>query len=345
MKKRLHHKKIVTILENIFYPVSNKHFYIGMTNPKSLYESIINHENFQLKQRNLIKKANQRKAGLDAQQDGENVKNELASKLSYKGDLQHITPQAIILAKEIGINIEDIIFIGTKAHADGKIACAKSDLKSRVELKNNTVLHHQISLKSTFAKTQVAVHSMKTFEQHLKNIRILLPEPVKEFLTHFTYSNNHYLNKPIFSYSESRRRERYNWEEINNFNPNLWLETQLFFEKYAEDILYFLISRGSETNIKNHANLLAFCDKKLNNLIIVNIKKLIAYIIDKAKLDNSFCLKNKPRAGNGTTTFSLYAGLISFQMKGSGKGAAYHALQFNISGSTIKKIKDFGLIG
>lgn len=341
MSKKLIFTTSVIALDKIFNIFSENIFYIGMTNPNSLFSKIVNNHKRLLQQKLFLKKEKQKKSGREAQQDGENVKNKLAINLSFKGDISNITSQSLILLKHIDKNATEVDFINTKAHSDGKIACAKSDLKTTIVLKDKSSHPFQISLKSTYNKTQVAVHSVSTLEKHLFNLGIVIPDEAKEFLTHFTNSNSDYINKPVFQYAESRRRERYTYEEINDFNPGLFPITQLFFENHAQLILEFLISRGSENNQHNYATLLAFCDKNTNNLIFVDIKKLISLALAKCRDNNSFCLSNKARqnnGNNGSTTLRLFSDLISLQMKGSGTGAGYHSLQFNISGNNIKKM-------
>ncbi len=284
-------------------------------------------------------------SGRKAQQDGEKVKNLLSNELSYSSGG---TPSAslIALSNFLNIKMEDIKSVNTKAHSDGRVKCAKSDLRVSILNSLDLASPHQISLKSTFSKTQVAVHSVNSFEIHLKNLKnkkIILPNDVKYFLTYF--SNSKVLpNGPKAEHDESKRRERFSVDEINNFNKNLLEEAVKFFKGNAKQILFFLISQGSEVNQSNFANLLAFCDKKLNNLIFVDIGKLIGVAVKNSEKNNYFCVPNKPRKNAGITTISLYDGLITLQMKGSGKGAAYHNLQFNISGNFIKKWIKQGLI-
>lgn len=292
---------------------------------------------------NLSKKENQRNAGTKARQDGENVKNDLSRALAYDHNAKNINSQIKILLNHLNINENDIRFIHTKSHSDGKISCAKSDIRINIEFNNGIKIPHQISLKSTFAKTQVSVHSVNSFEKNLDKKKIAFPTEVKEFLNFFTNSKI-YQNKPDFIFDESNRRHRFSLDEINCFDSQLFIKTQSFFEEHAEKILEFLISSGSEEKKENFANLLAFCDKNLNNLIFVNIKKLIDCAIKTSKDNDVFCVANKGRKKTGITTLSLYGGLIQLQMKGSGEGSAYHNLQFNISGKFIKKWIEDGLL-
>jgi hypothetical protein len=107
--------------------------------------------------------------------------------------------------------------------------------------------------------------------------------------------------------------------------------------------LNFLISVGGETNPANFATTLAFCDKNLNNLTLIEIKKLIAYKLAQSEINNSFFVANNPTK-NGITTICLFDGLIVMQMKGSGSGSAYHNLQFRVNGSKLKKLVTENLI-
>jgi hypothetical protein len=332
-------KKLVIETDNIFNNMP-LNLHIGMNRSQSIYQAKVNYDK---QQKKLMKKAKQQKSGREAQQDGENVKNLLVNKWSYKGNPLEITPQAKMLIEEFGYDIKDVEFVNTKAYADGKIACAKSDAKITIKLKNQKQDIGQMSIKSTYKSTQLSVHSVNSFEKNLTDSGIVFPPEVKEFLSLFTYSEVLMPNKPNFIFPESIRRKRYSKEEIDAFNPDLWHQTQLFFEKVAEKIMKFLISIGSETNSKNYANKIAFCDKKANDLMIIDVDKLIKYALDKAGSENSFCVANKPTK-NGTTTFSLYAGLITCQMKGSGDGASYHNLQFKICGKNLKKLKENGCI-
>lgn len=284
----------------------------------------------------LTKKENQKNAGRQARQDGENAKNDLARALAYDNNSQNGNYQIKTLLNHLGIDENDISFIHTKSHSDGRIRCAKSDIRINIEFNSGKKVVHQISLKSTFTKTQLSVHSVNSFEENLRNKKINIPVEVKEFLNLFTNSQLPQI-KPNFIHSESQRRKRFSFDEINEFNSKLFIETQSFFENNAEKILEFLISSGAEEKKENFANLLAFCDKKLTKLMFVDIKNLIYSVINDSRTNNSFCVPNKIRKNAGITTLSLYGGLITLQMKGSGEGAAYHSLQFNISGNFIKK--------
>ena len=209
---------------------------------------------------NLTKKENQRNAGTKARQDGENVKNDLSRALAYDHNSKNINSQIKILLNHLDINENDVFFIHTKSHSDGKIRCAKSDIRINIDFNNGIKIPHQISLKSTFAKTQVSVHSVNSFEENLKKKKITFPTEIKEFLNLFTNSEI-YPNKPDFIFDESKRRHRFSLDEINQFDSQLFIKTQLFFSEHAEKILEFLISSGSEEKKENFANLLAFCDK------------------------------------------------------------------------------------
>lgn len=327
---------------NELFNFSFDNFQTGMSNPNSIFNQSIFFENNQKRKKQEKKKNNQIKAGRNAQQDGENVKNDLATKLSYKGNFNDISKQAEILLKHLNLQLSDVAFINTKSYSDGRILCAKSDLKTTVKCKNNNVIC-QISLKSTFNTTQIAVHSVLSFNGYFKKAGIIIPDEVIEFLTHFSFSNSLYPNKPNFLFNESKRRERFTVEEINAFNPDLFKKAEEFFRKNANFILNFLISVGGETNPANFATTLAFCDKNLNNLTLIEIKKLIAYKLAQSEINNSFFVANKPTK-NGTTTISLFDGLIVMQMKGSGSGSAYHNLQFRVNGSKLKKLVTENLI-
>ncbi len=293
------------------------------------------------------KKINQIEAGRKARQDGENVKNILTSFLSYSPSNTTNTTQSLNLIRYLKKNISDIKFIQTTSQSDGKTKCAKVDIKATVEFNNKPgedqkKEFHKLSVKSTYGKTQVAVHSISTLTSYLAKKKIIIPSNVIEFLTLFTDSKA-FSNIPTFIFSESQRRERFSFEEINSFNPQLFLDTQQFFEQHADVILRFLISEGSDKR-ENFADILAFCDKKINNLMLCNIDNIIYTAISVSNANKSFCLPNKPRKNSGVTTLSLYGGLISLQMKGSGTGAAYHGIQFNIAGNFIKKWKQQGLL-
>jgi hypothetical protein len=285
-------------------------------------------------------KENQRKAGSKARQDGENVKNQLTSLLSYQGD--DFNSYIINLLDYLNIDKDTVNSIHTKSHSDGRIKCAKSDFKVTISVNNNGIIMKipkQISLKSTFASTQLSVHSVNSFEENLKNKNIFLPANVRKFLDYFTNSNTvkKYNKNPLFLCEKSKIRERFSLEEINNFEPNLYQETISFFEFYGKEILQFLISTGNEKNKENFAQLLAFCNKDLKNLLWIDIDKLIEVSLLKSKNNNTFCYPGKEQKEMGITTLKLYDGLVSVQMKGSGHGAAYHHLQFKISGNFIKK--------
>ncbi len=289
-------------------------------------------------------KNNQRKIGAKARQDGENVKNQLTNILSCQDD--NISIYSNILLNHLNIKTKDVISIHTKSHADGKIRCSKSDLKATITIQkdNRTIkIPKQISLKSTFSSTQLSVHSVNSFVENLKNKSILMPNNVRRFLDYFTNTETikKYEENPKTIYSKSNSRKRFSLNEINDFNSLLYTETVLFFEQYAKEILEFLISQGSETNKENFAQLLSFCNKDLKNLIFIDISKLIQIAIQKSKKNHTFCLPGKEQKEAGITTLRLYDRLVSLQMKGSGKGSAYHNLQFKISGNFIKRwIKD-----
>lgn len=343
MSKFILVKRLTLDIHQIFNQISQTPFYIGMSNPNSLFQNQVNSEYHTVQQKKFIKKQNQKKAGKHAQQDGENVKNSLAVNLSYKGNVLDINHHVEVFLKTLQISQNSVSFINSKAHSDGKIRCAKSDIKASIHFKSNSVIQHQISVKSTFASTHLSVHSVETFIDYLSHLGITASDEVIEFLTHLTNSESHYLSKPQFIFSESKRRKRFTWEEINHFNPLLWIKTKEFFSTHALVIMNFLISIGGETNPSNFATLLAFCNKKVDNLMFVDIQKLITYLIQESMVNDSFCVLSKPTK-NGITTISLFNGFIVLQMKGSGKGAAYHSLQFKINGTKIKKLRESNLI-
>lgn len=343
MRKFILVKRLTLEINQIFNKISNTPFYVGMSNPNSLFQTQVNSEYHKAEQKKFIKKQNQKKAGREAQQDGENVKNNLAIKLSYKGNILDINHHVEVFLQTLQISQDSVSFINSKAHSDGKIRCAKSDIKVSINLKSNSIIQHQISVKSTFAPTQLAVHSVGTFIDYLLHLGITASTEVIEFLTHLTNSESHYSSKPQFIFSESKRRKRFTWEEINAFNPLLWIKTQEFFSTHALTILNFLISIGGETNPSNFVTILAFCNKKVDNLMFIDIQKLITYLIQESIINDSFCVLSKPTK-NGITTISLFNGFIVLQMKGSGKGAGYHSLQFKINGTKIKKLRESNLI-
>lgn len=289
-------------------------------------------------------KKNQIKAGSKARQDGENVKNKLTSFLSYQDN--NINQYVESLLNHLNIEKKNVIAIHTKAHSDGRVKCSKSDLKATITIqKDNNIIKipQQISLKSTFASTQLSVHSVNSFLENLKNKNIIVSKNVRKFLDYFTNTETiqKYEENPKIMYPQSNLRKRFSLNEINDFNSSLYHETALFFEQYAQKILEFLISQGNEINKENFAQLLSFCNKDLKNLIFIDISKLIQIAIQKSKKNHTFCLPGKEQKEAGITTLRLYDGLVSLQMKGSGKGASYHNLQFKISGNFIKKwIKD-----
>lgn len=295
---------------------------------------------------NQEKKRKKAESGRKAQQDGENVKNSLASVLSYTGDA--FSHQAQILLTSLGINTNEVSFINTRSHEDkGDTPCSKPDLRCIISNKNGVKYKTiNLSVKSTFGSTQVAVHSISTFIKHLATHGVSVPSSVQEFLVHFTNSNNNYDVKPNFIFNESIRRVRYSVNEINLFNPSLFEDTKQFFKENASEILYFLISKGQVTDKKGHANFLAFCGKKLDNLLVVHVDSLINYILEQSLLNDSWIVCNKDKSQSGITTLSLFNGLISLQMKGSGgkETSAYHHLQFGISGNRIKKLTSEKLI-
>lgn len=286
-------------------------------------------------------------SGRKAQQDGENVKNSLAQALSCT-EKGNFTLQLLYVFKVLQIDKDNVAYVTTRSHEDkGNEPCSKPDLRCTIALLDNykyTPL--KISLKSTFGATQVAIHSVNSFESHLASHGVTIPESVKEFFTHFTNSESLYTNKPSFIYSESQRRQRFTLNEINAFNSQLFEDTKQFLKIHAKEILGFLTSKGQVKDKKGHANYLAFCDKKLDNLLLVNIEDLIDYILIECEKNDSWIVAGKDRKSQGITTLSLFNGLIPLQMKGSGgkETSAYHHLQFRIKGSEIRKLVNNGLI-
>lgn len=295
-------------------------------------------------------KKNQRIVGEQSQQDGENIKNSLSNDISRSFPIP-FTNSANYLLKHLNINPIDVRSITTRAQADTKIACAKSDIRVTLNMFNSPNIVQHLSVKSTYNKTQLAVHSVNSFSNNLKNKNIIIPTEVEYYLNLFTNSNTISYNKSNFMYTESERRNRFSAEEIDNIDSTLFDITQKFFIQYAQEILSFLISEGNDKKA-NYATQLAFCKKKINvinnipfsDLLFVDIKDLIQKTITLSKKNNSFFVLNRKKKTSGITTIDLYNGLITLQMKGSGQGASYHNLQFKISGHFINKWINQGLI-
>lgn len=287
----------------------------------------------------MDKKEKKRISGAKARQDGENIKNLIASKLSFikNTEMSQSDPKLThSFLNQIGLSLGNVNQINTKALAD-KRGCNKPDLICNVTTVENNKTSHRISLKSTFQKTQVAVHSVNSFINNLASKKINLNSHSQEFLTHFVKSENSYAIKPDFSYTESIRRQRFSLDEIEKFNPGLFLSFTEEIKKNAEKILRFIVAEGTNTKNSEYANYLMFCNKPLSDLYVVKIDDIVDHFIKQSEINNTWVTKNKLRPNCGITTVSLFHGLLTLQMKGSGKGEAYHHLQFNIAGSFIRK--------
>ena len=226
--------------------------------------------------------------------------------------------------------MNDIDKIETKVH----VGTIKPDLEVVIYKKSQDKTTHQISLKSTFKDTQVALHPLSTFIKH-----IALPDTVHDFLALFSNYKHILKSNAVHPPPEQNVRKRFTLEQINIANPTLHIDTQSFLKDKAETILRFLLSTGIESS-GLCADTLAFLDKKTNELMFVNIDKLIEYTISKANDESGyFCKGRHPRIPNRTTVLSLFNGLIHLQMKGSPKTSPtnYHSLQFRISGNKIKE--------
>ena len=295
-------------------------------------------------------KKNQRITGEQSQQDGENIKNSLSNNLS-RSLPNPFNNSSLNLLEHLNINPIDIRSITTRAQADNKVPCAKSDIRVTLNmLKSSSIIHH-LSVKSTYNKTQLAVHSVNSFSNNLKTKNITIPPNVEQYLNLFTDSSTLTFNNQHFLYNESKRRKRFSADEIDKINPQLVDDTRKFFTTYAQEILLFLISEGNDKKA-NYATQLAFCKKKLDvrnnvpfsDLLFVDIHNLIQKTITLSQKNGTFFVLNRKKKNSGITTIDLYNGLITLQMKGSGQGASYHNLQFKISGHFINKWINQGLI-
>jgi hypothetical protein len=294
---------------------------------------------------------NKQISGLIAKQEGENAKNQLAINLSYNKFKQVPSTQLLQLLSFMKLDLNDIDYTTTISCQDkGTKSCSKPDIKITLNGTNQQKFKYpfaRLSIKSTYQETQLAVHSLNSFEKHLNDKGVLLNSYVKEFLYHFCYAdllykNKHYQysQKPQCLFIENQRRDRFSVNEINNYNPILFEHFKDFIKMNAKTLLYFLISTGEFKDTKEHANILAFCNKNANNLLFIDVAYIIDKCIEEAKTNNTMVVLGRNKRISGITTISLFNGLVKLQMKGSGdkEFSSYHNLQFKISGTKIKKL-------
>lgn len=291
------------------------------------------------------------KSGAVARQNGENVKNALAPKLSYQeGETMEFSDNKVLktVIAQLGIDFEKISSISTKALADNG-SCSKPDLFCTINYKDNSPkTTPRISLKSTFGGTQVSVHSVASLNKHLINKKIILHQDSIKFLTLFVGFANNYEILPTIKHSESKRRKRFSCDEIREFDENLFQTFKADFKKYAKEIMMFLIAHGEKTKTQEQANYILFCNKSMQDIYVENIEHMVNTALARSEINDSWVVPHKERPNNGSTVLALFDGLIKLQMKGSGKkkdkvtgeivpSASYHHTQFNISGSFVRK--------
>lgn len=175
--------------------------------------------------------------------------------------------------------------------------------------------------------------------------KINLPKNVEDCLYWFTNDKERFEGdlKPNHSkeyFAVNNRRTRFSLDDIERFDSKIVNDLKDFFKKYAREIMTFTMSSGGATQRGNYADLIFFTDKKFDRVNTFDIDRLINLAINHCnKNPEDFVRFGLTKKNSGVTTLSLYGDLIRLQMKGSKKGtAAYHHLQFRISGARVEKL-------
>lgn len=302
-------------------------------------------------------------SGWHAQQNGEVTKNKLTNLLSFdesnKSDYDYIRKSVInkVLCDTFGVG--GVELTTAKSYADGGEKSKKPDLVATMKLNlgSGKVTNKKVemSLKSTFGPTQLSIHSVQSFFNHLSNcMGVVASDNVIKFFCLFTGDFNSWPGgsptsplesvKKIISAkggsvcAESIRRSRFNIEEIDIYDPHLFNDVGDFIYINRVDIFKFLAVCGTA---KVCSDVIVFCNKSITELAMVKVSELLEYVknCDRA---NVFYKPLATKVG-GTTTLRLFGGLVPCQMKGSGQGAAYHGLQFRISGNHVINTLGFAI--
>lgn len=295
-----------------------------------------------------LKKDNQKEGGRIGQQNGEVYKGKLVEKIMLKKGIPlSKNIDAINLLNVLKINLNDTDSISIKMLEDtGKKdeKCAKGDLFVSVKLNTGKKEVYPLSLKSTDASTQAAIHPRIGFLKDFN--KFINPSYLNGALKSSSEKTNirKYREANLFLYlftnlsskitnpcKESMRRQRHSIEEINSYNPKLLSGFLSFFEDNYLEIIEYVIFKGK--NFSKSAQVIAFFPKKQSGVKFYSKEHVLNFCknsVNKITLGE----KNEKR---GTTTFFIADKFLGLQMKGSGKlgGSGYKSLQFKITGSNL----------
>ena len=219
-----------------------------------------------------------------------------------------------------------------------KLTTRKADIKI-----NNTIISVK-NPKASSTSTQVQVCPYSTFKCYFPNIPSSVEYSLRSFVGDFTDNRKGKENKDHFFMlceivgikdpqntlsSEELRRVRVDSFSLGKDNCDTVVE---WLHKNREEIYRFIFQDGVMHSSLERPTKLWWSHKK-NDL--ANISKFdMSDILERARNIKKTEVRFRDEGGKGKLQKGgtvIQVGAITLQMKGSGKGSAYHNLQFNCS--------------
>jgi hypothetical protein len=195
----------------------------------------------------------------------------------------------------------------------------KADI--RINFKNQTV-HYRfgISIKSSNANIQVQITNVDNFKRACEFKKLTFSENSYIALSKFCGFGKYKPNEEEKEILKQGKRNRWLIPELTEIEQ---LEIKNFFNSNQKEITEIVLKEG--TALEEY-----FADYYLvNNSEYSKTGKVDFCIKPMSEVIENSLAKGKYKV---TEKGSFHVGSITVQMKGSGKGEAYHGLQFNKSG-------------
>ena len=129
------------------------------------------------------------------------------------------------------------------------------------------------------------------------------------------------------NYNDELRRQRVKFSSLSQYSRDAILS---FLNKNKRDIVDIVVRRGWADDSKDFANKMIWCDSSVHQKS--DVEHLCLF--DSEEVINTICEYDWEVRPRQTV---LYLGPLTLQMKGSGKGEAYHYPQFNCSLNDLRR--------
>jgi hypothetical protein len=250
------------------------------------------------------------------------ILNEINCNLNGKIAQQIVTT----IAKDKKINLNNFNICAEKMPSkvidrfdNSKKTSPKADI--RINFKNqNEHFRFGISIKSSNISIQVQITNIDNFKIACENKNLEFSDLLYISLSKFCGFGEY---KPTKEEQKTLKQGDRNRWLIQELEENEQKEIELFFNQNQEEITKLVLKEGTALEeffadyyLVNNSKFSAtgkvdFCIKNIDEVIQNSIQKSCYKVTDKG---------------------SFHIGSVTVQMKGSGKGEAYHGFQFNKSG-------------